>query len=336
MNRHHITLGASTTTGGKVITASSTMSINGATMALEGDSVFCVVCKSIGTIKCVEPRQPESFAGRAVALHGDICVCKCRVPPLLVANQTSRYQTMEEASVRKAAQAEAKACGAGPSRELASKICAAICDCNTMFNTAVPSKLEMAEAAESAIDTIRGVEDKTAEPASASKKIHRRQACFAGHFADGPTWYGAKPKDPAVLVEVPFKIPTQALLSETGRTTYRGGPIAPMSPLRAVSQARGDPGTTVIWDMATLKDPKLSATWDNVDKIIEIKFAGDTPTRNQKKAAEDGEVRQKLLIINEEDCGCELEEQERRRKENEVIQKIGEGMQKLAPLVSLD
>ncbi|MBP1206187.1 putative Zn-binding protein involved in type VI secretion [Duganella sp. 1411] len=60
MKRHTITLGASTSAGGKVITASSNGSINGVTIALEGDVIFCPACKSQGKIMCVGPRIPET------------------------------------------------------------------------------------------------------------------------------------------------------------------------------------------------------------------------------------------------------------------------------------
>ncbi|MTV41838.1 hypothetical protein GM676_30250 [Duganella radicis] len=51
MQRYHITLGASTSAGGKVISASSACSINGVVVALEGDAIFCPACKSNGRIK---------------------------------------------------------------------------------------------------------------------------------------------------------------------------------------------------------------------------------------------------------------------------------------------
>lgn len=92
MKRCTITLGASTTAGGKVVVASATGSINGAAIALEGDAVFCPACKSTGKIVCVAPRIPELWSGKQVALQDDICVCGCPLPPRLVPNQTLRFQ----------------------------------------------------------------------------------------------------------------------------------------------------------------------------------------------------------------------------------------------------
>jgi uncharacterized Zn-binding protein involved in type VI secretion len=95
MKRHHITLGASTTTGGKVITASGIMRIHNLSIALDGDTIACLACKSIGRIVCIGPRNTETINGKAVALEKDLCVCKCRIPPRLIANQTLRYQALE-------------------------------------------------------------------------------------------------------------------------------------------------------------------------------------------------------------------------------------------------
>ncbi|WP_229258065.1 PAAR domain-containing protein [Duganella margarita] len=98
MKRHTITLGASTTVGGKVISASSNGSINGVGIALEGDMIFCPACKSKGKIVCVGPRIPETWNGKNVALENDSCVCGCPGPPRLVPNQSVRYQIIGETS----------------------------------------------------------------------------------------------------------------------------------------------------------------------------------------------------------------------------------------------
>ena len=217
---------------------------------------------------------------------------------------------------------------------LVHKICEAICECNSVKNTVTPSGTEIAEAAESAFDAARGVQDATTEKVSSMKDVHRRQECFNGQFAKlngGRSWFGNTPKDPNVLVEVPMK-GTETMFSGTGRATYPGGPAAPMSPLRAVSQARGNPGTTVIWDMVTVKNKALPATWNNIDKIVEVKFAGDKWTKNQDIARRKPAIEDKLLRVDEEDCYCGLDDNARKRELNEVIKKIGESMNKAAPL----
>lgn len=121
MKRYHITLGASTTTGGKVITASSCCSINGIKVALEGDAIICPACKSKGTIRIFGPRIPESWNGKQVALHDDLCVCKCPSPPRLIANQSLKCQVVGGGSVGEGATptaASAEEVASGVRREI--------------------------------------------------------------------------------------------------------------------------------------------------------------------------------------------------------------------------
>ena len=75
MRRYHITLGASTTAGGKVISASSRGNVNGERIALKGDATACPGCKSVGKIGCIGPRISESWHGKQVALEDDLCIC---------------------------------------------------------------------------------------------------------------------------------------------------------------------------------------------------------------------------------------------------------------------
>lgn len=96
MKRHHITLGASTTAGGTVTSASARVSINGVRIALEGDTVDCGTCGSTGVIRCVGPRIPERYNGKQVALENDLCICNCPQPPRLIPNQTSKAQFVDD------------------------------------------------------------------------------------------------------------------------------------------------------------------------------------------------------------------------------------------------
>lgn len=95
MKRYHITLGATTTAGGTVTSASSLISVDGAKIALEGDIVFCKACNADGVIKLDGPRLSESFNGRQVALSDDLCICKCNQPPRLVNTQTRKFQWID-------------------------------------------------------------------------------------------------------------------------------------------------------------------------------------------------------------------------------------------------
>lgn len=95
LKRYHITLGATTTAGGTVTSASSLMSIDGAKIALEGDEVFCSACNSKGIIKLDGPRLGERFNNRQVALSDDLCICRCSSPPKLVNSQTHKHQFID-------------------------------------------------------------------------------------------------------------------------------------------------------------------------------------------------------------------------------------------------
>lgn len=85
--RYYITLGASTTAGGTVTSASSLLALDGVKVALEGDQVSCPVCGTTGIIGLDGPRLPARHDGRQYALDGDLCLCRCNPPPRLVAIQ---------------------------------------------------------------------------------------------------------------------------------------------------------------------------------------------------------------------------------------------------------
>ncbi len=97
MKRHYITLGATTTAGGIVTTASSACTIEETQMALEGDAIECTSCQATGTILCIGPRISETWSGKQAALENDLCMCKCTPPPRLLGCQTLRYQQIDSA-----------------------------------------------------------------------------------------------------------------------------------------------------------------------------------------------------------------------------------------------
>jgi uncharacterized Zn-binding protein involved in type VI secretion len=95
IKRYYITLGAATTAGGEVTTASSFMSIDGVKAALDRDKVWCPQCSSEGYIGLDGPRLSSSFNSKQHALHDDLCICKCDPPPRLVAVQNHSSQTID-------------------------------------------------------------------------------------------------------------------------------------------------------------------------------------------------------------------------------------------------
>jgi uncharacterized Zn-binding protein involved in type VI secretion len=94
MRRYHITQNATTTVGGRILAATSLITISGHRMAQEGDTIYCPACKSEGRVVCVGPRVPER-APKPVALSDDLCKCRCPILPKLVAVQTLRSQVVE-------------------------------------------------------------------------------------------------------------------------------------------------------------------------------------------------------------------------------------------------
>jgi uncharacterized Zn-binding protein involved in type VI secretion len=65
----------------------------------EGDPVLCPVCKSTGVTKCVAPFRPHTGPdGRQANLDGDLCLCRCPIPPRLVAqfhDVTMEFEALE-------------------------------------------------------------------------------------------------------------------------------------------------------------------------------------------------------------------------------------------------
>jgi uncharacterized Zn-binding protein involved in type VI secretion len=90
--RYHITAGAGTTAGGKVLSGSTTDAIDRARVACAGDPVSCPQCHTTGVIEPDGPRHSDRFDGREKALSDDLCRCKCDPPPRLVASQTLSRQ----------------------------------------------------------------------------------------------------------------------------------------------------------------------------------------------------------------------------------------------------
>ncbi|MEC5345308.1 PAAR domain-containing protein [Brenneria populi] len=78
MSRSFVLLGDKTTHGGQVISASSTMVINGKKVALVGDKVSCPQ-KGHGITTIVEGASDFISDGKAVAVNGSRCGCGCQL-----------------------------------------------------------------------------------------------------------------------------------------------------------------------------------------------------------------------------------------------------------------
>jgi uncharacterized Zn-binding protein involved in type VI secretion len=121
LDRYFITLGAPTTKGGKVTSGNRFRTIDAVPVAVVGDTCWCPGCHSEGVIVPDGPRLDETVDGRLIALHDDLCACKCTPPPRLVAAQTLVCQSVDSdwyagkraAAAETAARANAAALAAG-------------------------------------------------------------------------------------------------------------------------------------------------------------------------------------------------------------------------------
>ncbi|UIF87522.1 PAAR domain-containing protein [Cupriavidus sp. UYPR2.512] len=92
VRRYDIRKGDSTTAGGIVTGGEGSDLLGGREQAYESDPVWCPVCKTVGQIVCVGPRMAMTGPdGREAALSDDLCVCRCKPGPLLLASQHVSY-----------------------------------------------------------------------------------------------------------------------------------------------------------------------------------------------------------------------------------------------------
>lgn len=216
-----------------------------------------------------------------------------------------------------------------PEQVLDKKICDAICKCRNRsareFRQITKAFSESPALSLATLLMARFLGSNSELPRTGDKgvKTGPRQRCFAQQFnqeGGGSTWEGATPQDPCYLTEVPYKISSADLIRDgDGRTTFYGGPFSPASVKDAVGKARElGPGEVVIWDLVTLKDPGLTAEWDNINQIIEIKFDGDSKTVNQELAEK--VMGEKLRYIEEKTCFCDDEDDREKERISRKIQ----------------
>lgn len=115
--RYHVTVGAGTMAGGKVISADPFKTIAGAAVAHADDPVSCPACNTVGLIQPDGPRLSATFKGKEVALGDDLCICKCKPPPRLIAIQSFSCREIDidrhAGRIRAAADTAAKLNAAG-------------------------------------------------------------------------------------------------------------------------------------------------------------------------------------------------------------------------------
>jgi uncharacterized protein DUF4150 len=132
------------------------------------------------------------------------------------------------------------------------------------------------------------------------------QECVADAYSEGyPNYESDRGGNP--LAEVGYNnttSPPTLIESLSGRVGAAGQALpAGLGSFLGQAAAIGQ-GCCVRWDLVFLENPALSATWDNVRKVIEVKFEGDDWTSNQQNANADDDD-DKIAVVHEADCGCE-------------------------------
>ena len=97
-SRPFIRSGDKTTSMGTILAPFNGMTVGDDSrhVCYEGNPVYCPACDSLGITKCIPPfRQFTGFNGRQANLNLDICICRCPVPPTLVASQTAYGMSFE-------------------------------------------------------------------------------------------------------------------------------------------------------------------------------------------------------------------------------------------------
>lgn len=215
------------------------------------------------------------------------------------------------------------------------KLCPAICYCSNSIRAAA-SAGTASLSLEYWADMVLKV---GGEPTAADVKTRIQQECVANQFSSGWPLYEPTKKNRDMLAEATYSMKTKPFTllessSEPQRTTYPGGPIAPMSPIKAMGRVgKGklySKGETFRPDFVKLADPSKEAFGDNVQRYIEIKFDNDELTPNQKIAKnllkKDGEE-EKFLIITEEEC-CGAERRSKEQRINEIVKQTADSARK--------
>ncbi|WP_407712050.1 PAAR domain-containing protein [Burkholderia cenocepacia] len=95
MKRYLLKVGDKSTTGGIVIEGVDSCTHHGTALTFVGAQVVCNACRSTGVIAAQGPRWPDHLMGKEQALDGDLCLCKCHPPPVMIASQTDSFHSFE-------------------------------------------------------------------------------------------------------------------------------------------------------------------------------------------------------------------------------------------------
>ena len=95
MRRSYLKIGDKSSAGGTVTEGIPHTTHYGTELTFIGAQVVCPACKSVGHIVAKGPRWPGTMMGKEPALEGDICVCKCSPPPVMLPSQSDMYESFE-------------------------------------------------------------------------------------------------------------------------------------------------------------------------------------------------------------------------------------------------
>ncbi|CAN7144507.1 PAAR domain-containing protein [Trinickia sp. LjRoot230] len=95
MRRSYLKIGDKSSAGGTVTEGIPRTTHYGTELTFIGAQIVCPACKTVGRIVAKGPRRPGSMMGKEPALEGDICVCKCSPPPVMLPSQSNMYQSFE-------------------------------------------------------------------------------------------------------------------------------------------------------------------------------------------------------------------------------------------------
>lgn len=95
MKRNNLKVGDRSSAGGTVADAIPGCRHHGTELTFIGARVICPACRTTGRIAPKGPRWPGTMMGKEPALEGDICICKCSPPPVMLASQDTMCQKFE-------------------------------------------------------------------------------------------------------------------------------------------------------------------------------------------------------------------------------------------------
>ncbi|WP_321910154.1 PAAR domain-containing protein [Paraburkholderia sp. J11-2] len=102
MRRALLKLGDKTTAGGVVLEGVDSCLHHGTPLTFIGAKIWCPECNSEGVIGWNGPHRKATMMGKQQALEGDLCLCRCDPPPVLLASQNSAWHVFESDELERA------------------------------------------------------------------------------------------------------------------------------------------------------------------------------------------------------------------------------------------